>query len=116
LQAGLDQFEREKSARLRQLATDLNVQYGETRLARWRYRRRLRREFARVEREATAMRAEMAQNERRQAKLGRKIDHVDRTQRLFRLWHMLHVPLGLALFTSIAVHIAAAIYFRAGIF
>jgi cell division protein FtsL len=116
LQAGLEQFEREKPARLRQIAADLKAQHGDSRWANWRYRRRLRREFSRVEREATTLRHELSQNERGQAKLDRRIDTVDRTQSWFRLWHMLHVPLGLALFTSVALHIAAAIYFRAGVF
>lgn len=33
-----------------------------------------------------------------------------------RLWQLLHVPLGLTLFFSIAIHIAATLYFRAGLF
>jgi hypothetical protein len=39
-----------------------------------------------------------------------------RLQRLFRLWHIVHIPLGLTLFASVALHIAAALWFRAGLF
>lgn len=37
-------------------------------------------------------------------------------RRWFRLWHTVHIPLGLTLFISLAIHIVATIYFRAGIF
>ncbi len=37
-------------------------------------------------------------------------------QRFFALWHIVHIPLGLMLFASVAIHIAAAIFFRAGVF
>lgn len=37
-------------------------------------------------------------------------------QRLFAIWHTVHIPLGVALFTAVALHIAAAIFFRAGVF
>lgn len=37
-------------------------------------------------------------------------------QRWFRLWHTVHIPLGVTLFTSVAIHIGATVFFRAGIF
>lgn len=37
-------------------------------------------------------------------------------QRLFAIWHTVHIPLGLTLFTAVALHIGAAIFFRAGVF
>lgn len=37
-------------------------------------------------------------------------------QRLFSIWHTVHIPLGVALFTAVALHIGAAIFFRAGVF
>lgn len=37
-------------------------------------------------------------------------------RRWFRLWHTVHIPIGLTLFVSLAIHIVATIYFRAGIF
>jgi hypothetical protein len=36
-------------------------------------------------------------------------------RRWFRLWHTIHIPIGLTLFISLAIHIGATIYFRAGI-
>ena len=43
-------------------------------------------------------------------------DNLILTRRLFSLWHTIHIPLGATLFVSVALHIAAAIYFRAGVF
>lgn len=41
---------------------------------------------------------------------------LQRVQRLFAVWHIVHIPLGLALFISVALHIGAALYYRAGLF
>ena len=40
----------------------------------------------------------------------------ERLRRWFRLWHTVHIPIGLTLFVSLAIHIFATIYFRAGLF
>jgi hypothetical protein len=37
-------------------------------------------------------------------------------RRWFRLWHTVHIPIGLTLFISMTIHILATIYFRAGVF
>ncbi len=106
----------EQPTQLRLLAAELSPRYPESRFGRWRYRRRLRREFARVEREAADLTRAVTRLQRKHAALDRRLLTNEQTRRWFRLWHTAHVPLGLALFTSIALHIAAAIYFRAGIF
>jgi hypothetical protein len=36
-------------------------------------------------------------------------------RRLMSAWHIAHVPMGVALFSATAIHIAAEIYFRAGL-
>lgn len=116
LQQQLARFEADQPARLRLLAAEWSPRYAESRFGRWRYRRRLWREFGHVEREATDLRRAISHLQRKYAALDRRLLTNEQTRRYFRLWHTLHVPLGLALFTSIALHIAAAIYFRAGIF
>lgn len=118
LERRLALFESEKPAHLRQIAADLQPPPGVrfAPLARWRYRRQLSREYTRIERQAAAMRQEIATLDRRQTRATRNVAAAIRTQRLFRMWHTLHVPLGLALFTSVALHIGAAVYFRAGLF
>lgn len=61
---------------------------------------------------------EMRQQARRLADLLRRRDTIYRQQaallqmrRLLALWHALHVPLGLVLFTAAFIHIGAAIYY-----
>jgi predicted cation transporter len=34
-----------------------------------------------------------------------------RVRRLFSVWHAVHIPLGLALFTAAFIHIGAALYY-----
>lgn len=43
--------------------------------------------------------------------LRRQIKSLAITRRLFSLWHTVHIPLGLALFTAAFIHIVAAIYY-----
>jgi hypothetical protein len=38
-----------------------------------------------------------------------------RTRRLFALWHVVHVPLGIALFTLAFAHLGAALYYAASL-
>jgi hypothetical protein len=47
-------------------------------------------------------------------RLERQMQMLDSARRLFSWWHVGHVPLGLALFGSAAVHIVATFYFGAG--
>ncbi len=58
----------------------------------------------------------LARQLRRKQALEASIGRQEQAGRLFRIWHIIHIPLGLALFVSIAIHIVATIYFRAGLF
>ena len=48
--------------------------------------------------------------------LERQTEMLETARRLLRLWHILHIPFGLTLFFSVALHVVATIYFRAGLF
>jgi hypothetical protein len=54
---------------------------------------------------------EIDQLARRRAQLSRQVASLSRARRWMALWHAVHIPLGLALFTAAFIHIAAAIYF-----
>jgi hypothetical protein len=43
--------------------------------------------------------------------LARQRASLAQARRLMALWHTLHVPIGLALFTAAFIHIGAAIYY-----
>jgi hypothetical protein len=47
----------------------------------------------------------------RRRTLERQRSSLAQARRLMALWHMLHVPIGLALFAAAFVHIGAAIYY-----
>lgn len=47
----------------------------------------------------------------RQRSIARQRASLAQARRLMALWHTLHVPIGLALFTAAFIHIAAAIYY-----
>jgi hypothetical protein len=53
---------------------------------------------------------------RRKQQLERAMARTGRLRRLFRIWHVIHVPIGITLFVSVGIHIAATIFFRAGLF
>lgn len=64
--------------------------------------------------------AEVPESERRQlaaarARLQKRVKRVPRMRRLLALWHTVHVPLGVAMFTLAFTHVAIAIWFSAGV-
>jgi hypothetical protein len=45
----------------------------------------------------------------------RQLQTVNAARRMLSVWHTVHVPLGVALFASVAIHVAATLYFGAGV-
>lgn len=82
----------------------------------WRYEVRLNRALKALDELEAVQKRELARLLARQRELARQMETLDAARQLLRWWHLAHVPLGLTLFFSIAVHIVATIYFRAGIF
>ncbi len=82
----------------------------------WRFRRQLRRALLGLVDVEVEQRRELRRLLDRQRELARQMETLETARRYTRLWHMAHIPLGLTLFFSVAVHIAAALFFRAGIF
>lgn len=120
----LEAWSAEKPARLQTLVqqeTSLHAGEGDLSvghvLARrwhaWRDRQRLRAARRGLQREEAAMLAEIEQMLARQQQLSRQIRSLKTARRLLGMWHTVHVPLGLALFMSIAVHILATLYYGA---
>ena len=54
---------------------------------------------------------QLEQLEKRRLALNRQLSGLAVARRLMALWHAIHVPLGLALFTAAFLHILAAIYY-----
>ena len=121
----ISQFETTKSAQVRQLVTDLSQRttqrhpiltiFGRSWLQ-WRYQRRINREMRKLDQMGIAQQQQLAKLLTRKRELERQNEMLETARRLLRLWHILHIPVGLTLFFSIALHIVATIYFRAGLF
>jgi hypothetical protein len=50
------------------------------------------------------------------ASLTRRLAHLERTKRVFALWHVFHRPLVVGLFAIVAVHVGVALFFGYGLF
>lgn len=79
----------------------------------WRYRRMLRARVQQVERAERRRLTDVEQLLARRRSLERQTRTLEAARRLLALWHIAHVPMGLALFGSIAIHIAATLYYGA---
>jgi hypothetical protein len=81
----------------------------------WRFRRQVRREIDRLKRLEQNQRQQLLSLLSRKRELDRQIEMLESVRRLMRYWHVLHIPIGLTLFFSVAIHVVATIYFRAGL-
>jgi hypothetical protein len=81
----------------------------------WRYRRRLHQAVRKLERTEQSRLTEIERLLARRRSLERQARTLESARRLLSAWHVAHVPMGLALFGSVAIHVAATLYFRAGL-
>lgn len=82
----------------------------------WRYHRRLQKELRRLDQIETQQRQQFSQLLEQKRTLERQTEMLAATRRMMRAWHLLHIPFGLTLFFSVAIHIFATFYYRAGLF
>jgi hypothetical protein len=124
LRTSLEKFQREKPAHVQAAiarlapvteASPMRALFGRA-YFQWRYRRQVRRALRQLDALESDQRRDLRKLLERQQELARQMATLDVARRYMRLWHMAHIPLGLTLFFSVAVHIVAALYFRAGIF
>ncbi len=123
--AELTKFQSEKSMRVQQLVAELSERHNQNRndvltvfgraYYQWRYKRQLNRALRQMDQLLQEQRQQLEALLLRQRELARQIDMLESARRLLRFWHIFHVPFGLTLFFSAAVHIVATIYFRAGL-
>jgi hypothetical protein len=79
----------------------------------WRYRRQLHARVRQLERTEKRRLTEIERMLTRRRGLERQARTLEAARRLLAVWHIAHVPMGLALFGSIAIHIAATLYYGA---
>jgi len=81
----------------------------------WRYRSRLHGQVRKLERAEKQKLSDIEKMLMRRRNLERQMRMLEGARRSLSVWHIVHVPLGLALFAAAAIHIAATFYFRAGL-
>ena len=57
------------------------------------------------------IRQRVAELNREREKMLRQVGSLTRTRRMLAIWHTVHIPLGMALFTAAFIHIVAALYY-----
>jgi hypothetical protein len=77
----------------------------------WRHRQRQQNTIDKLEKEEQVKVAEVERLISRQQRLVRQIRSLQTVRRMMGWWHAAHVPLGLTLFSAMAIHIVAAIYY-----
>jgi hypothetical protein len=77
----------------------------------WNYRRQWRQALGKLPPEARSQAARMEDLQIRRRTLYRQLSSLAAARRMLGLWHTIHIPIGIALFTSAFIHIAAVLYF-----
>lgn len=77
----------------------------------WRQRLLWRREIRKLDTNARDKARELELLLRQQRLLQRQLASLSMARRMLALWHSIHIPIGMALFTAAFVHIIAAIYY-----
>ncbi len=81
----------------------------------WRYRSNLHSQIRKLEKTEQGRFGDVERMLTRRRVLERQMRMLQSARRLMSAWHIAHVPMGVALFTSIAIHVAATLYFGAGL-
>lgn len=81
----------------------------------WRYFTGLRRQLRGLEKTTGHELGEIEQLMRQRRARERQLRMMQAARRLLSIWHTVHVPMGVALFTAVAIHVVATLYFGAGV-
>jgi hypothetical protein len=79
----------------------------------WRYRRDLRRSLGRLQPSESNGLHEVETLLLERHRRDRQYRMLQSARRLLSIWHIVHVPMGVALFSSVFIHVAAVLYFGA---
>lgn len=81
----------------------------------WNYRRQLRRQIGQAEKTERIRLFDVERLLLERHSYERQVRTINAARRLLSIWHTLHVPLGVTLFASVAIHVVATLYFGAGL-
>ena len=77
----------------------------------WNARLKWWRVSGRMDQEARRQAKQLNELLKRERNLRRQLSSIVLTRRLLGLWHAIHIPIGMVLFTAAFIHIIAAIYY-----
>ena len=77
----------------------------------WNARLKWWRASSKLDKNARAQAKQLNELLKRERDLRRQLSSIALTRRLLGLWHAIHIPVGMALFTAAFIHIFAAIYY-----
>jgi len=77
----------------------------------WGYRRQWRRELSRLDAAAREQARQLETLAAQRRALERQAASLATARRLLGVWHTVHIPIGMALFTAAFIHIGAALYY-----
>jgi hypothetical protein len=81
----------------------------------WRYRLGLRRKIRALEKAEGAAFHDVEGLLLQRRTRERQMRMIQASRRLLSVWHIAHVPMGVALFSSLFIHVSATLYFGAGL-
>jgi hypothetical protein len=77
----------------------------------WNARLKWWRESSRLDREARTQAKQLNELLKQERNLRRQLASIVLTRRMLGLWHAIHIPIGMVLFTAAFIHVVAAIYY-----
>ncbi len=80
-------------------------------LIEWEYRRAWKRESSHADAQVREQMKQIEEMLHRQQLLKRQVSSLAMARRLLAVWHTVHIPIGMALFTAAFIHLAGALYF-----
>ncbi len=80
-----------------------------------RYRSRLHDQVRKLEKTEKQKLADIERMLVQRRNIERQMRALEAARRLLSVWHVAHVPMGLTLFGSVAIHVGATLYFGAGL-
>ncbi len=81
----------------------------------WRYHTSLRRQIQQLEKAEPQRLSEVERLLLQRRARERQLRMMQAAKRMLSVWHIVHIPMGVALFSSVAIHVAATLYFGAGL-
>ena len=90
--------------------SDWSLVRGRT-LTSWSYQRQLQREINRLDQAGKAQAAELERLLNERHRLERQMRSLAAARKLLALWHTVHIPLGVTLFTLAFIHAGGALYY-----